>query len=104
VKKIILSVGTVAMLCFATAATGSPATDETVRIKQVWIVTYVNNSGEETIASVRAPDGSSVPMIALNAARLEDMTVTAHEIAKFKNVKLRLLKFRVREDIEDITP
>ena len=74
------------------------------RISQLWLVTYINEAGVETVAQAKAASGSYVPMIAADAARLESMMPAARGLAKANNLKMRLIKFTSRLDIEDIAP
>jgi hypothetical protein len=43
-------------------------------------------------------------LIAADLARLEGMVPAARELAKTNHVKMRLIKFTNRVDIEDIAP
>jgi hypothetical protein len=80
----------------------SPASIE--RINQLWLVTYVNEAGVETVAQAKLATGEYVPLIAADAERLESVMEAAHDIAKAKNLKMRLIKFTNRLEIEDIAP
>jgi hypothetical protein len=72
------------------------------RISQLW--TYINEAGLETVAQAKLVTGEYVPLIAADAERLESVTEAAHDIAKAKNLKMRLTKFINRLEIEDIAP
>jgi hypothetical protein len=74
------------------------------RISQLWLVTYINEAGVETVAQGKLETGEYVPLIAADAARLESMMPAARGLAKTKNTKMRLIKFTNRLDIEDIAP
>lgn len=74
------------------------------RFNQLWLVTYVNEAGQETVAQARLATGDYAPLIAADAARLESMMLAARGLAKTNNLKMRLIKFTNRIDIEDITP
>jgi hypothetical protein len=74
------------------------------RINQLWLVTYVNESGEEVVVQARLTNGSYTPLIAADPVRLENMMPAAHDLAKTRNVKMRLIKLTNRVDIEDIVP
>jgi hypothetical protein len=43
-------------------------------------------------------------LIAADLARLESMMPAARDLAKTHNIKMRLIKFTNRMDIEDIVP
>jgi hypothetical protein len=74
------------------------------RITQLWFVTYVNDAGQEIVVQAKAATGENVPLMAVDSARLETIMAAARDLAKAKNVKMRLSKFTNRLDIEDIAP
>jgi hypothetical protein len=74
------------------------------RINQLWLVTYLNETGLEVVAQAKLTSGEYAPMIAADLARLESMVPAARELAKTNHVKMRLIKFTNRVDIEDIAP
>jgi hypothetical protein len=74
------------------------------RISQLWLVTYINEAGLETVAQAKLVTGEYVPLIAADAERLESVMEAARDIAKAKNLKMRLIKFTNRLEIEDIAP
>ena len=74
------------------------------RINQLWLVTYNNEAGLETVAQAKLVTGEYVPLIAADAERLESVMAAARDIAKAKNLKMRLIKFTNRLEIEDIAP
>jgi hypothetical protein len=74
------------------------------RINQLWLVTYINETGLETVAQAKLVTGEYVPLIAADAERLESVREAARDIAKAKNLKMRLIKFTNRLEIEDIAP
>jgi hypothetical protein len=78
--------------------------DGVQRINQLWLVTYINEAGLETVAQAKLVTGEYVPLIAADAERLESVMEAAHGIAKAKNLKMRLIKFTNRLEIEDIAP
>ena len=80
------------------------STDGIQRINQLWFVTYVNEAGQEIVAQAKAATGEYVPLIAADAARLESIMGAARGLAKANNLKMRLIKFTNRIDIEDIVP
>ena len=73
-------------------------------VNQLWLVTYINEAGLETIAQAKLVTGEYVPLIATDAERLESVMEAAHDIAKAKNLKMRLIKLTNRLEIEDIAP
>jgi hypothetical protein len=44
------------------------------------------------------------PLIAADPARLESMMPAARDLAKTRNIKMRLIKLTNRVDIEDVMP
>jgi hypothetical protein len=52
-----------------------PQTDSTVpiiqRLNQLWLVTYINESGGEVVAQAKLATGDYAPLIAADPARLE---------------------------------
>jgi hypothetical protein len=74
------------------------------RLNQLWLVTYVTETGEEVLAQGKLTNGRYVPLIAADHARMESMVPAARELAKANNIKMRLIKFTNRVDIEDIVP
>jgi hypothetical protein len=74
------------------------------RIDQVWFVTYVNDAGQEIVVQAKTTTGEYAPLIAVDPTRLESIVAGGRNLAKENNVKLRLIKFTNRLDIEDITP
>jgi hypothetical protein len=74
------------------------------RINQLWLVTYFNEAGLEVVAEARLTSGDYAPLIAADLARLESMMPAARELAKARNIKMRLIKLTNRVDIEGIVP
>jgi hypothetical protein len=74
------------------------------RINQLWFVTYVNDAGQEIVVQAKAATGENVPLIAVDSARLESIMEAARGLAKANNLKMRLIKFTHRLDLEDIAP
>ena len=79
---------------------GSP--DGIQRINQLWLVTYINEAGQETVAQAKLVTGEYAPLIAADAARLESMMPAARDLAKTNNITMHLIKFTNRLDVEDI--
>jgi hypothetical protein len=81
-----------------------PSPDGIQRIDQIWLVTYINEAGQEIVVQAKLETGGYAPLIAADTARLESMMPAAHGLAKAYNVKMRLIKLSSRLDIEDILP
>jgi hypothetical protein len=67
-------------------------------------VTYFNEAGLEVVAQAKLETGEYAPFIAADSARLESMLPVALALATARNVKMRLIKFTNRVDIEEIAP
>ena len=74
------------------------------RIDQLWMVTYLDEARREVVAQAKLTTGDYAPLIAADAPRLESMIQAARGIAKANNIKMRVVKFTARLDVEDITP
>ena len=74
------------------------------RINQLWLVTYLDEAGLEVVAQARLTSGDYAPLIAADLARLESMMPAARDLAKARNIKMRLIKLTNRMDIQDIAP
>jgi hypothetical protein len=78
--------------------------DGVQRINQLWLVTYIDEAGQELVAQAKASTGDYVPLIAADAARLESMMPAARGVAKANNLKMRVIKFTNRLDVDEILP
>jgi hypothetical protein len=76
----------------------------TQRINQLWLVTYINETGEEVVVQAKLTNGSYAPLIAADPVRLESMMPAARDLATTRNIKMRLIKLTNRVDIEYIEP
>jgi hypothetical protein len=74
------------------------------RINQLWLVTFIDGTGEEVVVQAKLTNGDYAPLIAADPARLESMMPAARDLAKTRNIKMRLIKLTNRLDIEDIAP
>jgi hypothetical protein len=81
----------------------STGTPDSQRINQLWLVTYLDEAGQEVLVVAKAANGDNFPLIAADQARLENMMPTARDLAKTNNIKMRLVKFN-RVDMQDIVP
>ena len=73
-------------------------------INQLWLVTYVNEKGLEVVAQAKLQSGDYAPLIAADFERLASMLPAARDLATTRNIKMRLIKFTNRVDIQDIAP
>jgi hypothetical protein len=74
------------------------------RIIQLWLVTYVNEKGLEVVAQAKLQSGDYAPLIAADFERLTSMLPAARDLAATQNIKMRLIKFTNRLDVQDIAP
>jgi hypothetical protein len=74
------------------------------RLNQLWLVTYIDRTGEEVVVQAKLTNGDYAPLIAADPARLESMMPAARDLAKTRNIKMRLIKLTNRLDIEEIEP
>lgn len=75
------------------------------RIDHLWAVLSVDSGGEGLCAAPIGGDNTlTLPMIAADRRRLEQLTPLARLMAKRFNSVLRLAKFGSREDIEVFRP
>jgi hypothetical protein len=78
--------------------------DRIQRIERLWLVTYINEDGVETVAQAKLTTGEYAPLIAADSERLESMMPAARGLAKAKNLKMRLISLSKRIDVQDIAP
>lgn len=73
------------------------------QIDEIWAVLSVDEGGEGLVA---APlKGMTVPLIAADKARLESFIIPmAEQLADVFGKKLKLVKFRNREEIREFLP
>jgi hypothetical protein len=74
------------------------------RFETLWLVTYINDAGLETIAQAPAPSGELVPLMAADGDRLQSIIEAAKVIAATRHIKLRLIRFSQRSDIGEFAP
>jgi hypothetical protein len=74
------------------------------RFETLWLVTYINDAGLETIAQAPAASGEFVPLMAADGERLQSIIEAAKVIAASRHIKLRLIRFSQRSDIGEFAP
>ena len=74
------------------------------RFDVLWIVTYIDNAGRETIAQAPAASGELVPSMAVDGGRLQSIIEAGKMIAAARHIKLRLIRFSQRSDIGEFAP
>jgi hypothetical protein len=78
--------------------------DSVQRINQLWLVTFIKEAGEEVVVQAKLTNGDYAPLIAADPVRLENMMPAARDLAKTRNIKMRLIKLTNRLDVENIAP
>jgi hypothetical protein len=74
------------------------------RIDHLWAFLSVDEGGEGVIGAPLARSSLSIPMVAADEARLDSLIPLAKKISDQLNIKVRLVKFTVREEIEEYNP
>jgi hypothetical protein len=74
------------------------------RLSQIWLVTWIDEAGLEVVVQARLTNGSYTPLITAEASRLESAMAAARDLATTRKIKLHLIKFTNRVDLEDIVP
>ena len=97
------------MLLGLAASFGSPINqqhtpDSVQRLNQLWLVTYIDKTGEEVVVQAKLANGDYAPLIAADPVRLESMMPAARDLAKTRHINMRLIEFTKRLDIEEIAP
>jgi hypothetical protein len=82
----------------------APSVDNAQRIEKLWLVTFVDNSGQEVVAQAKAATGQYVPLIAADEGRLESIIEAGRGLAKANSNKFRIIEFTGRSDLGDISP
>jgi hypothetical protein len=70
----------------------------------LWLVTYIDASGHETIARAPAPTGELVPLMATDEGWLQSIIEASKAIAASRRIKFRLVKFTQRSEIGEFAP
>jgi hypothetical protein len=74
------------------------------RITQLWLVTYLDETGLEVVAQAKLQSGDYAPLIAADFERLASIVSAARDLATTRKIKMRLIKLTNRLDIQDIVP
>jgi hypothetical protein len=74
------------------------------RFDVLWMVTYIDDAGRETIAQAPAASGELVPLMAVDGGRLQSIIEAGKMIAATRHIKLRLIRFSQRSDIGEFAP
>jgi len=74
------------------------------RFEHVWLVTYINAAGRETVAEARTSSGDMAPLMAADDERLQSIIEAGRTLAASHHIKLRLVKFSQRSEIGEFAP
>jgi hypothetical protein len=74
------------------------------RMEHIWAFLSVDpaDGNEGVIAANMGPGRSMVPLIASDKVRLDELLVYARRLALENNIRIRVVKFTVREEIEEL--
>lgn len=73
------------------------------QIKEIWAFLGVDpDDGDEGVVGFRAPDGSWMPLVCADEARLNSIRGIAERIARGDGRKVVLAKFSQRTDLGEI--
>jgi hypothetical protein len=81
----------------------SPPND-ILRIDEIWAFVSCDETGEGICAAPLLGPGSVVPLIAADKARLKSIMSVAQQLATASGKTVKLVKFTVREEVEEIAP
>ena len=74
------------------------------RMDKLWVVTFLDEAGVETIAQARLTSGETVPLMAVDQDRLSSIIEASKSIASARKIKLRLVEFGSRSDVGEFSP
>lgn len=73
------------------------------RIKELWAFTAIGSDNEEGVVAIHTSTGS-LPLVASDRIRLNDLMPIAKRISKESKMRIVVSKFSVREIVEEIVP
>lgn len=71
-----------------------------LRIDELYAYVSVDEDGDEGLCAFLGPDGSWMPMVAADEARVEQLRPIAQDIIQHSGMAVRLLRFSTRSEIE----
>jgi hypothetical protein len=94
-----------AILASASSWSATDGTSDGIqKIDQLWMVIYVDDAGREIVPQAMLTSGNYAPLIAVDSARFASIVEAARAIATQHNIKLRVIKFNNRVDLQEIRP
>lgn len=73
-------------------------------VTEMYAYLSVDEGGEGLIGGPIGPNGSVMPLVAADLARVDSLRPMAEMIAAHAGVTIQLVRFRTREDLETINP
>ena len=73
-----------------------------LKIEEIFAYVGVDDDGNESVAELQIP-GCWVPLVATDWDRVQSLKPLASQIAKAAGRPMKLVKFRERIEVEDIT-
>jgi len=75
-----------------------------IRVDEVFAFLSIDpKDGNEGITGYRTPDGW-LPLLCADKARVDSMRGLAQEMSTATNARMKLVRFSLREDLEEIVP
>ena len=74
------------------------------RFENLWLVTYIDAEGRETVAQARTASGEMAPLMAADEERLQSIIEAGKMLATSRHIKLRLVKFSQRSEVGEFSP
>jgi len=75
-----------------------------LRIDELFAFTAIDSDGTEGVTAFLTIDETILPMVAADRARVDSLRPIAQDIARQRGVTIRLVRFSVREVLEEIKP
>jgi hypothetical protein len=82
----------------------TPTPQSVQKMDKLWMLTYINVDGVETIAQTRTPTGELFPLMAVDQERLQSIIALGKQISAANKIKLTLVEFSQRSDAGEINP
>lgn len=105
--RLISATAAIAMCCtpYAQPISNKYDSDSAVRrMDKVWLVTYFNDEGVESLAFGKTATGELFPLIAADQDRLQSVIEGGKLLATSRKMKMRLVEFGSRSDVGEFTP
>jgi hypothetical protein len=105
--RFISTAAAIAMCCtpYAQPISNKYDSDSAIRrMDKVWLVTYVNDEGVESLAFGKTATGELFPLIAADQDRLQSIIEGGKLLATSRKIKMRLVEFASRSDVGEFTP